>query len=275
MKLEMEFGRVCFENIKITSVKNESDDCDIVSFTADIVPEDNCPCRVLVDWSESDITSVGIVSGKIEGEYSACDIPHFTNINKYARYIEEDPCTSFILEKEMDSIEKTMTFSQDWGFDPLDEWGLVSVYKATITLSDKSYKEISDFFNEGDEVFEDDDDFEGESPVVMGDPTDVYFEESVSSSPKSKRNTRRFLRKKLDESSKNTNRLREDYGWEIKRDSEWDAFDYLAEVLGYEELAVAIAKAIGTDELGKTLAYICRNYDIEGDFLEGYEEEED
>lgn len=247
MNLKMYFQRVNIKNIKVTSVEDDPNCGKLVCFTADVVPEDNCPCEVKVD-DFGDVDTIDIVSGKIEGVYPACDIPEFSNINEYASYIEKEGAVSFIAEEDLDSIDRTVTFSDDWGFDPLDEWGLIDVTKAVITLSKKSVKEINALFEDEDS-----------------------FEESISS----KRNTRMFLKKKLHESSKKGNRLREDYGWEIKSGSEWDAFDYLAEVLGYEELAVSLAKAMGTNELSDLLAYICRNYDIEGDFIEGYEEEED
>jgi hypothetical protein len=61
--------------------------------------------------------------------------------------------------------------------------------------------------------------------------------------------------------------VKEDYGWEIKRGKEWDAFEDALEMMGAEEMAVSLAKAMGTRELGKTLSFIFRNYDYQSPYL--------
>ena len=56
--------------------------------------------------------------------------------------------------------------------------------------------------------------------------------------------------------------IKEDYSWEIQRGKEWDAFEQARQVFGDETLLSQIAKAMGTDDLGTTLAFIFRNNDF-------------
>ncbi|NLC04247.1 MAG: hypothetical protein GX787_08230 [Tissierellia bacterium] len=52
----------------------------------------------------------------------------------------------------------------------------------------------------------------------------------------------------------------------------WSLFDEVVEILGEEEVLLALAKALSSDELNENLAYIARVYDIRED---EEEEEED
>lgn len=82
--------------------------------------------------------------------------------------------------------------------------------------------------------------------------------------------------KKIMNESKKIRKLKEDnYGWSIKFDKVWDAFEELVDAIGAEELLNALARAMGDDDLKDNLEYICRQLDFEGDFLEGYEDEEE
>lgn len=55
-------------------------------------------------------------------------------------------------------------------------------------------------------------------------------------------------------------------------DDVWDAYDVALEYLGAEELCESLAKAMGTDELEENLRYIFRNYDLNPDEDEEYDE---
>lgn len=82
--------------------------------------------------------------------------------------------------------------------------------------------------------------------------------------------------KKVMKESKKVRKLKEDnYGWSIKFNMVWDALEELVSCYGAEEILDALAKAMGDDDLKDNLEYICRNYDFEGDFLEGHDDEED
>ena len=61
--------------------------------------------------------------------------------------------------------------------------------------------------------------------------------------------------------------LNEDYGWEIRRGKEWDAFEDATDVFGAEEMAKSLALAMGDSELGEILAFIFRNYDYQSPYL--------
>ena len=62
--------------------------------------------------------------------------------------------------------------------------------------------------------------------------------------------------------------LKEDnYGWEVQRGKEMDAFDDAMEMFGAEEMANSLAQAIGSDELGENLAFIFRNWDYQSPYL--------
>ena len=66
---------------------------------------------------------------------------------------------------------------------------------------------------------------------------------------------------------KNTTRkLNEDYGWEIKSDYAFDAFYYIEEAIGTEELVDALVKAMDSDELYDFIMSELRDYDFEDDF---------
>lgn len=56
--------------------------------------------------------------------------------------------------------------------------------------------------------------------------------------------------------------LKEDYGWEIKRGKEWDALEEMIEIMGEKRALDSIARWMGTDDLGKAIAFIYRNNDI-------------
>jgi hypothetical protein len=61
--------------------------------------------------------------------------------------------------------------------------------------------------------------------------------------------------------------VKEDYGWEIQRGSEWEAFEDALEVFGAEKLAEELARAMGNQELGENLAFIFRNWDYRSPYL--------
>ena len=71
-------------------------------------------------------------------------------------------------------------------------------------------------------------------------------------------------------------RLKEsNYGWTIKSDSVLDALEAAEEALGTEGLLDNLVNAMSTDELKENLEFICRMNDIEGDFLEDFDEDEE
>lgn len=55
--------------------------------------------------------------------------------------------------------------------------------------------------------------------------------------------------------------MKESYS-DINYDNLWDAYDVAADALGYEELCMSLAKAMGDDELMSNLKYIFRTWDI-------------
>lgn len=61
------------------------------------------------------------------------------------------------------------------------------------------------------------------------------------------------------------------YDYTIKFDCVEEALEELESVLGTKELLNSITKALSTYELKDILEYICKMYDIEGDFLEDEE----
>ncbi len=62
--------------------------------------------------------------------------------------------------------------------------------------------------------------------------------------------------------------LKEDnYGWEIQRGQEWDAYEDAREVFGDEGLLDALVRAMGDNELGENLAYIFRANDYRSPYL--------
>ena len=73
---------------------------------------------------------------------------------------------------------------------------------------------------------------------------------------------------------KDARKISDDYGWEIKPQNAWAAFERLKHELGDAELLDEIAQAMSFDDLAETLAFICRMNDIEIPQLEGNAEEE-
>lgn len=56
-------------------------------------------------------------------------------------------------------------------------------------------------------------------------------------------------------------KLNESYS-DINSENVWDAYDIAEEILGSEELALSLAKAMGTDELSRLLRSIFQDWDI-------------
>ena len=61
---------------------------------------------------------------------------------------------------------------------------------------------------------------------------------------------------------KKKNEKNEDYGWEIIRGKEFEAFEEYVELVGEKHALDSIVRAMGTEELGNTLAFIFRNEDF-------------
>ncbi len=57
------------------------------------------------------------------------------------------------------------------------------------------------------------------------------------------------------------------YGWEIQRGKERDAFHDAMEMFGAKEMADSLARAISSDELGEYLAFIFGNLDYQSPYL--------
>ena len=74
------------------------------------------------------------------------------------------------------------------------------------------------------------------------------------------------LRKIIKEEIQNV--TEENYGWQIERDKEWGAYEEALEAFGAEKLVKAMAKAMGSNELGKTLEFIFRQRDYDSPYLE-------
>lgn len=75
--------------------------------------------------------------------------------------------------------------------------------------------------------------------------------------------THKFYNALRTESNKVTKKksMKESYS-DIEYDNLWEAYDIAADVLGYEELCLSLAKAMGEDELLSNLKYIFRTWDI-------------
>lgn len=67
----------------------------------------------------------------------------------------------------------------------------------------------------------------------------------------------------------------ENFGWEIPYDKVYDAYEQLCDAWGKDDVDSQIIDSISTEELKSCLEYICRMNDFTGNFLEGYEDEED
>lgn len=67
--------------------------------------------------------------------------------------------------------------------------------------------------------------------------------------------------KEKNEGCYNIKSMKESYS-DIDYDNLWEAYDIAAGVLGYEELCMSLAKAMGDDELMNNLKYIFRTWDI-------------
>jgi len=61
--------------------------------------------------------------------------------------------------------------------------------------------------------------------------------------------------------------IKEDYGWEIRRGKEWDAFEDAVDNFGADTVAEGFAGAMGTDELGENLSFMFRNWDYQSPYL--------
>lgn len=74
------------------------------------------------------------------------------------------------------------------------------------------------------------------------------------------------LRKMIKEEIQNL--TEENYGWQIERGKEWDAYEEALETFGAEKFANEMAKAMGSNELGETLEFIFRQWDYDSPYLE-------
>ena len=69
--------------------------------------------------------------------------------------------------------------------------------------------------------------------------------------------------------------LKEDYGWEIQRGKEWEAYEDYKEMAGADQVADDKAQQMGTAALNDALSYIFRNWDYRSPYLEGAEDDDD
>lgn len=79
-------------------------------------------------------------------------------------------------------------------------------------------------------------------------------------------------RKKVEESKKLTE---DNYGWQVKPGEEEALYEELCYAWGADDVNMQIVQAMGTQELGEYLEFICRMNDFDSVHFEGHEEDEE
>lgn len=161
--------------------------------------------------------------------------------------------------------------------EPVGDSVLAVFPDAQTIIVDETGETVEEISEEPTEVEESDTDAGESSIAKYSSKAEVLSDEEKYMMESFKRNYKKSLKESETEEIEMNDVEIEDIepiqeSFEVSEDNVWYVFDTLGEMLGWEELCLSLAKAMGTDRLRSDLEYICRVTDVE---FEDEEEEEE